>query len=434
MKPNKKNQKKHTKNCTESSINDTVKLPKTNNKLTEIQIDKKPKIHIPLEVSNKIIYLNSIMGNIEWSGILFFDIEDTFAQGLNIKVKDILLLDIGNSAYTNYEFTSEIPSYMCEHQLTQCFIGHIHSHHTMSTFFSGTDLNTLEKEGLDTVHFVSVIVNNDGKYNGAITTKSKIKTKISQEKNINYYTYDGEMAATPELEVIETEFTEIAYIYCDIIVDNPVWKTLLETSNEILKEKEKFKQQYIRNNYSFLPSFIDNDTIYGQNNDMILGELHSDTISIVKYFQDNIVSIDSININLDLLSSHALEFLNKAFSLIVATKYVNSITLVSLNSTIFNRYRISSIPNTLEFYDPIVLFLKNSNNDVTKELKEHVKKYLKVIDLEKDDIRHLILFNYDFEDIILLFLLFNYAKCCDKYTPRNIDKTYLDLFIKKYRL
>lgn len=41
------------------------------------------------------------------------------------------------------------------------------------TFFSGTDTGTLEKEGLDNVHFLSLIVNNAGEYTAKITKQVK---------------------------------------------------------------------------------------------------------------------------------------------------------------------------------------------------------------------------------------------------------------------
>ena len=40
---------------------------------------------------------------------------------------------------------------------------------TKMTFFSGTDLNTLQEEGSDMNNFLSLIVNNAGQYTAAIT-------------------------------------------------------------------------------------------------------------------------------------------------------------------------------------------------------------------------------------------------------------------------
>ena len=66
----------------------------------------------------------------------------------------------------------DVVSYMANNsELLDCQMGLIHSHNNMSTFFSGTDIRTLEEEGLDRNHFVSLIVNNQGSYTAAITRK-----------------------------------------------------------------------------------------------------------------------------------------------------------------------------------------------------------------------------------------------------------------------
>lgn len=66
----------------------------------------------------------------------------------------------------------------------------------MSTFLSGTDLQTLKEEGRDRNNFVSLIVNNAGTYTAAITRRVKerqIKESISYE-----FFGDGEKLDTKE--------------------------------------------------------------------------------------------------------------------------------------------------------------------------------------------------------------------------------------------
>lgn len=60
------------------------------------------------------------------------------------------------------------------------------SHNHMATFFSATDLNTLLEEGKDVNHFVSLIVNNAGKYTAAVTRHIK-----SNSEGVEHCTYNS---------------------------------------------------------------------------------------------------------------------------------------------------------------------------------------------------------------------------------------------------
>ena len=135
------------------------------------------KLIIPTEVENIIRYFLNKFHNIEWSGILFYDFTGSIQdKNLEITCRDILLMDKGDSTSTSIEYNPEIANYIANHlELTDCKLGLVHSHHSMSTFFSNTDINTLKSEGKDRVHFVSLIVNNEGTYSAAITRKIKIE-------------------------------------------------------------------------------------------------------------------------------------------------------------------------------------------------------------------------------------------------------------------
>lgn len=146
------------------------------------------KMVIPQEVEKKIRLLCREIHDIEWSGVLFYKVNGTFEdKSLTITCVDIFQMDEGTSGYTEYEESPDIISYMCDHPelLTpDVFRGLIHSHNTFSTFFSGTDTSTLLAEGSDMNHFVSLIVNNAGKYTAGITRRTKVKQVVNEE-----YTY-----------------------------------------------------------------------------------------------------------------------------------------------------------------------------------------------------------------------------------------------------
>lgn len=150
------------------------------------------KMFIPAKVENKIrILLNNIY-NIEWSGVLFYTYTGNFeSNNLVITCEDIYPMNIGNSVYTEFENTPDVAGYIVDNQLFDCCHGLVHSHHSMQTFFSGTDINTLQSEGNDTIHFVSLIVNNSGEYNAAITRK--VKTTFEGDIIEEFESYDGEL-------------------------------------------------------------------------------------------------------------------------------------------------------------------------------------------------------------------------------------------------
>jgi hypothetical protein len=177
----------------------------------------KYKMFIPKEVENKIRLLLDNIRNIEWSGVLFYDVEGSFEDNsLKVICKDILPMDIGNATYTEWDMNADVVSYIVDHpELVGSYQGLVHSHHAMSTFFSGTDTNTLKEEGSDVNHFVSLIVNNAGTYNAAITRKVDIKNDV-----YSVYTYKsfGDIVVEGKSDYTECN-TCIEYFYLDIEVE-----------------------------------------------------------------------------------------------------------------------------------------------------------------------------------------------------------------------
>lgn len=182
-----------------------------------IKKSERYKMFIPKEVETKIRLLLDNIRNIEWSGVLFYDIEGSFEdKSLKIICKDILPMDIGNATYTEWDMNADVVSYIVDHpELVGSYQGLCHSHHAMATFFSGTDTNTLKEEGSDVNHFVSLIVNNEGTYNAAITRKVDVKNDV-----YSVYTYKsfGDVAVEGKSNYTECKSC-IEYFYLDIEVE-----------------------------------------------------------------------------------------------------------------------------------------------------------------------------------------------------------------------
>lgn len=208
----------------------------------------KYKMFIPKEVENKIRLLLENIRNIEWSGVLFYDVEGSFEDNsLRVICKDILPMDIGNATYTEWNMNADVVSYIVDHpELVGSYQANVHSHHQMSTSPSGTDLNTLKEEGSDVNHFVSLIVNNAGTYTAMITRKVDVKNDV-----YSVYTYKSFGDITVEGKSDYTECnTCIEYFYLDVEVEKSENNNseLFDRINK-LKENKSNNPQYIYGKY-----------------------------------------------------------------------------------------------------------------------------------------------------------------------------------------
>ena len=168
------------------------------------------KLIVPAKVEEKIRYLQRKYPSTEWSGVLFTTHEGNFEDGnLVITCQDIYPMDLGNATFTEYKMDETVAGFMAENiELFNCDLGLIHSHHTMSTFFSGTDTQTLKEEGNEKNCFVSLIVNNAGTYSAAITRKVQTKTEVVKKSLGTSYEFFGEGAVSTDEDPM-TETTEV---------------------------------------------------------------------------------------------------------------------------------------------------------------------------------------------------------------------------------
>lgn len=217
------------------------------------------KLVIPEEVERMIRHLCQKVPNIEWSGVLFYTHEGSFEKGdLTLTCRDIYVMDIGSSTYTEFNMSPEVIGYMAQKpELLDMQSGLIHSHQSFSCFFSGTDVATLKEEGNDRNHFLSLIVNNEGTYEAAVTRKiDSIKT-ITESYKYNSFddeVKEGESTYTEEYEAIE-------YYMLDITKEGKDYsfRELDERLSEIRKRKEKEKNEKSKK------VFLNTNTVKGYN-------------------------------------------------------------------------------------------------------------------------------------------------------------------------
>jgi proteasome lid subunit RPN8/RPN11 len=129
----------------------------------EVTLEDKVKLIISKELQAEVANLHRRVGDIEWSGILLYEVVEGNIKNpssLVLKANRIYPMDIGSSTYTEYEFTEEVMD-MYDHieGAEEMKIGHIHSHHNMSCFFSGTDNSELHDNAPNHNFYLSLIVN-----------------------------------------------------------------------------------------------------------------------------------------------------------------------------------------------------------------------------------------------------------------------------------
>lgn len=202
--------------------------------------DNTYKLIITPELEEKIRFLCARFPNNEYSGVLFYDYTGRFEDNsLVLTAKDFCLMDYGSATYTEFDKSAEICNYMIEHDLLECQQGLMHSHDQMSTFFSGTDLGTLQEEGSDMNNFLSLIVNNAGQYTAAITRKVKHIPHVTEVLEYDFFGEETINIGRDEYDAIESY--EIEYFFLNI--EKPTvsigYTDLFNRIEEISKDKTK---------------------------------------------------------------------------------------------------------------------------------------------------------------------------------------------------
>jgi proteasome lid subunit RPN8/RPN11 len=233
------------------------------NTLPVVELSKKIQLKIPKNVVQQIRYLCNKVPKHEWSGILMYKLIGNFSTGnFSCVVKDIFLMDIGSSTYTEYEFGERFIKYRMEHSnVSDCETGHCHSHNSMSCFFSGTDMQELQDNAPNYNYYLSLIVNN------AFEPTAKIAFVGEQEKTENIVrSFFGDNGKLYKFNNKVNKKEKVLFIYnCEIVYDSDI-KVSQEFENrflEIVAEKEaeakalkaakelKASQQYLQTSFNF---------------------------------------------------------------------------------------------------------------------------------------------------------------------------------------
>jgi len=146
-----------------TGYNRVVTLPK---KRTEVETEYKPTVILTDNFIKEVNYLHkNVKQNTEWSAILLYSNKEGSidnAKDWVISVDGCILMDIGTSTYTEYDMEAG-DDYATEkwmdHLESGGKIGHLHTHHNMSCYFSGVDTQELHDNAPNHNYYLSLIVN-----------------------------------------------------------------------------------------------------------------------------------------------------------------------------------------------------------------------------------------------------------------------------------
>jgi len=135
---------------------------------------------MPPAVMKKVNYLLRRFKNVEWSGPAWYRVLKKDGDGFPTKVRleHFIPIHLGDGTSTELdgeELGKVLPKvYKKKPELGKCFMGLIHSHHTMGAFFSGTDKEAIyqesSKEGL---YFSTVVASEKDKVVTAVGYKDQ---------------------------------------------------------------------------------------------------------------------------------------------------------------------------------------------------------------------------------------------------------------------
>lgn len=268
---------------------------------------------MPQNVLNQVKFLCQKIWEVEWSGILFYDIEGEFgSKDFKITLQHIFPMNKGTQTYTEFETDGDYIEFLMDNpQFLQSQRALIHSHNNMSVFFSDTDMSEIKDNSEFYNYYLSLIVNNKEDMCAKIAFRGKNKEEI--KRNISFKGTNGVL----QTKTISTEVEkDVIFLYnCQIIkptevlVDEEYSKRVVKVIEKAKKLEEESKIKSYKSLYPQQKSLFEEETIdynkaYGK-----LYNVHSD----VEEFTASLLSLDALNTDSveDVLKSLKKKFGNK---------------------------------------------------------------------------------------------------------------------------
>ncbi len=232
-------------------------------RLERLELSNRPKVIITENLKRQIDYLHSKVGSNEWSGELITKEEGTIndMNDWKISCEDIFLADVGTPGATEYTVdkggfkAADVVTMFDKHP--ELLEGekknqHIHTHHNMNAFFSGTDWENLEDRADVSNYFMMLVVNFSGKYCAKVAFKAKIKNSGTPMLE-----FVNNSDSIPVINLTEDSEREVLVVMdCDIIHEVPVitvskdFEDRYELVKKQIEEDKKAKVTYWPNTTS----------------------------------------------------------------------------------------------------------------------------------------------------------------------------------------
>jgi hypothetical protein len=145
------------------------------------------------QLQREIDFLHDKIGAKEWSGVLFYSVENTeiaSMKDLSFIGHHIFPMDIGTSGGTEFNYGPELME-IYDHipEAMEMNMGLCHSHHNMSAFVSKTDEDELVKNAPSYNFYISLIVAFNRKY----VCKIAFPTTCATKREFSLKDFNGEI-------------------------------------------------------------------------------------------------------------------------------------------------------------------------------------------------------------------------------------------------
>ena len=154
------------------------------------------KLQLLEETLSKLNYFLKKFPDKEWSGPAWYSLKaDKAGFPVEFTLEDFHPLDLGGHSSTEWEaddLAKILKKKLRNSTLKKCYMGLIHSHHTMGAFFSGTDTETLCEMAPMKGFYPSLIVATSGKAHFAFGFSYK-----DQYGRASYYEIDEDKIKLP---------------------------------------------------------------------------------------------------------------------------------------------------------------------------------------------------------------------------------------------
>lgn len=365
------------------------------NEISLKQQNQKFNLKISDKLEKKIRVLCNKFPSTEWSGQLFYTYTGSLDKGdLAFVAEDLLFMDTGDTTTTEFYLDEgNAAAYIADHELWNCQVGLIHSHHSMATFFSGQDTSMLKQEGANRNHFLSLIVNNAGTYSAKLTSREVVEQQticVSKGKSFNDVGYEQKEESSQTYTTVSTYDLTIIKETADC----EDYEELMGIIEECNKRKIERKEREKKERESFAHSAT--NAIMGSDFDLIphTNYLKSDTQQKFEFEEDEQLLFDSDDIPTTPLTDDEVAFFgNQILRLSLIPTYHKNIKefvdnledLVSKRFESFVEYEVAvsmvcdyiidnEILNALDYKYPAIMV-----DDVLEEAKKQLVKYFRSI-------------------------------------------------------